>query len=162
VRIFREFREFAVKGNVVDLAVGVIIGASFGRIVSSLVEDVIMPPISLAIGRVNFSNLYLVFPGQAENLAKVEGAPTLETLRKAGVAVFAYGNFINQILQFLIVAFAVFMLVKVINRAKSTIEPPPAPGEPVTRQCPHCISDIPYKATRCKFCTSDVAEAATS
>lgn len=154
--IFKEFREFAVKGNVIDLAVGVIIGAAFGKIVTSLVEDVIMPPISLAIGRVNFSNLYLVLPGQADSLAKVKGPETLASLKEAGVAVFAYGNLINQIVQFLIVAFSVFLMVKMINRAKTQFETPAAtPAAPSTKQCPYCLSDVPLKATRCKFCTSE-------
>lgn len=153
--LLKEFREFAVKGNVIDLAVGVIIGAAFGKIVSSLVEDVIMPPISLAIGRVNFSNLYVVLPGQADTLAKVKGPATLESLKAAGVAVFAYGNLLNNIVQFLIVAFAIFLVVKAINRAKNQFEQPVPISEPVTKQCPHCLSDVPIKATRCKYCTSE-------
>lgn len=157
MEIFKEFREFAVKGNVIDLAVGVIIGAAFGKIVTSLVEDVIMPPISLAIGRVNFSNLYLVLPGQTDSMAKVKGPETLASLKEAGVAVFAYGNLINQIVQFLIVAFSVFLMVKMINRAKNQFENPPeaAPSAPTTKPCPYCLSDVPIKATRCKFCTSE-------
>ena len=155
--LFKEFREFAVKGNVIDLAVGVIIGAAFGKIVTSLVEDVIMPPISLAIGKVNFSNLYMVLPGQSDSLAKVKGPQTLESLKAAGVAVFAYGNLLNQVIQFLIVAFSVFLMVKALTKAKTQFDNPvpAAPSAPTTKECPFCLSEVPIKATRCKFCTSE-------
>ncbi len=155
--LFREFREFAVKGNVIDLAVGVIIGAAFGKIVTSLVEDVIMPPIGVALGKVDFTNLFSVLPGQEASLAKVKGDLTLASAKEAGVAVFAYGNFINQIVQFLIVAFAVFLLVRALNRAKAHFEAPTPSTEPITKQCPHCLSDVPVKASKCKFCTSTLA-----
>ena len=156
--LFREFRDFAVKGNVIDLAVGVIIGAAFGKIVASVVEDVIMPPLGTVLGKVDFKDLYWVVPGQdAAKLADFGAAPSLANAKAKGIAVLAYGNFFNQVLQFVIVAFAVFLLVKAINTARSKLEKPAEAGEPVTKQCPHCLSDIPIKATKCKFCTADIA-----
>lgn len=154
-----------MKGNVVDLAVGVIIGGAFGKIVSSLVEDVIMPPIGVVLGRVDFSSLFLRLPGQdAKILSYLQKNPgadidaiSLAQAKQAGIAVFAYGQFINQIIQFTIVAFAVFLLVKAINRAKAHVEPPTPASEPVTKECPLCLSDIPAKATRCKYCTAEIA-----
>jgi len=135
--MFKEFKEFAVKGNVVDMAVGIIIGAAFGTIVKSLVDDVIMPPIGLLLGRVDFSNLVITLKEGAEGVAPV-------TLR--------YGAFLNTIVSFLIVSFAVFFLVKGINRLKRQEAAPPA--EPATKDCPYCFSAIPIKATRCPHCTS--------
>lgn len=155
--IFREFREFAVKGNVIDLAVGVIIGAAFGKIVTSVVEDLVMPPIGALLGKVDFKDLFVVLPGQdAAKVAKVEATHSLAAAKAEGVAVVAYGNFFNQIVQFVIVAFAVFLLVKAVNSARRKFEKPVEASEPVTKQCPHCLSDIPIRATRCKFCTSDL------
>jgi large conductance mechanosensitive channel len=140
--MFKEFREFASRGNVVDLAVGVIIGAAFGKIVTSLVSDVIMPPIGMALGRINFKDLFVALnSGTYASLAEAQAkaAPTLN-----------YGLFLNTVLEFLIVAFAVFLLVKQINRLKA----PPPPAE--ARTCPYCISGIPLKATRCPHCTSEL------
>lgn len=137
--MFKEFKEFAVKGNVVDMAVGIIIGAAFGTIVKSLVDDVIMPPIGLLLGRVDFSNLVITLKEGAEGVTPV-------TLR--------YGAFLNTIVSFLIVSFAVFFLVKGINRLKRQEAAPPA--TPATKDCPYCFSAIPIKATKCPYCTSSL------
>jgi large conductance mechanosensitive channel len=139
MNILKEFREFAVKGNVIDLAVGVIIGASFGKITTSLVNDVLMPPIGAMLGKVDFSNLFVAI-GSGDY-------PSLQAAREAGVPVVAYGMFINTLIDFTIVAFAVFLLVKQINRLKKA----PAPSE---KACPECASMIPLAAKKCKFCTT--------
>lgn len=142
--MLKEFKEFALKGNVLDLAVGIIIGAAFGRIVNSLVNDILMPPFGLLLGKINFSDLYFNLSGTTYAslaAAKEAGAPTLN-----------YGIFINEVISFLIVSFAIFILVKQINRFK----PPASASEPATKQCPHCLSTIPVKATRCAFCTSQL------
>lgn len=145
-----EFREFAVKGNVVDMAVGIIIGAAFGAIVKSLVDDVIMPPIGLILGNVDFSSLFVVLRGGAK--AAGPYATPAEAVA-AGAVTLNYGKFINSVVSFLIVAWAVFMLVKSVNRFKR--ETPPAPAvTPATKECPFCFSTIPIKATRCPGCTS--------
>lgn len=146
--MFKEFRDFAARGNVIDLAVGVIIGVAFGKIVTSLVNDLIMPPIGLMLGRISFTELFVPLNGAhyaslAE--ARAEGAPTLN-----------YGLFLNSIVEFLIVAFAVFLLVRQINRLKTPVSVPPAPDQ---RDCPFCISRIPAAARRCPFCTSEVTAA---
>jgi len=142
--MLEEFKKFAMRGNVVDMAVGIIIGAAFGKIVTSLVNDVIMPPLGKLMGGVDFSNLFV-------NLGS-ESYPSLAAAQAAGAATINYGVFINTLLDFLIVAFAIFMLVKAMNRLK-TAEPPKAPD---TRACPECLSEIPLSARRCKFCTSQV------
>jgi large conductance mechanosensitive channel len=148
--MFKEFKEFAMKGNVVDMAVGIIIGAAFGSIIKSLVADVIMPPIGLLLGNVDFSNLFLVI-----KQAPVEGVfATLAEAQKAGAVTINYGMFINTIISFLIVAFAIFLVIKNLNALKREEEAPPE--EPTTKECPHCISEIPIKATRCGFCTSEL------
>ena len=146
--MFREIKEFAMRGNVVDLAVGVIIGAAFGTIVTSLVNDVIMPPIGLALGGLDFKDFFIALNGQSY--------PTLQAAKAAGAPVIAYGSFLNTVVNFLIVAFAIFLLVKQVNRFQ---RPAPA-AAPVTKECPYCISAIPLKATRCPNCTSDVIAAA--
>ena len=146
--MWKEFKEFAVKGNVVDMAVGIIIGAAFGKIVTSAVEDVIMPPIGLVLGGVDFSNLYLNFSGQSY--------PSLEAAKAAGAATLNYGIFLNAIINFLIVAFAVFLLVKGVNRLKRQEASLPPPFSK-TKACPYCLSQVPIQATRCAFCTSDLA-----
>lgn len=148
--MMKEFREFAVKGNVVDMAVGIIIGAAFGTIVKSLVSDVIMPPIGLLLGNVDFSNLFIVLK---------QGMPpgpyaALVDASNAGAVTINYGMFINTVISFLIVAFAVFILVKNINRLKRK-EEAPAPA-PTTKDCPYCYSAVPIKATRCPHCTSEL------
>lgn len=141
---FAEFREFAMRGNVVDLAVGIIIGGAFGTITTSLVNDVLMPPIGLILGQVDFSDLFINLSGQTyESLAAAQaaGAPTIN-----------YGRFITTVINFLIVAFAVFLLVRGINRLRrQDAAPPPAP---TTKNCAFCFTDIPIKATRCPNCTS--------
>ena len=141
--MFEEFEKFAMRGNVIDMAVGVIIGGAFGKIVSSLVSDVIMPPIGMAMGKVNFTELFIVLNGKE--------FATLEAAKKAGAPVLAYGSFIQTVLDFLILAFVVFLMVQQIN--KLTPEPEPAP-EP--RLCPFCKSEIPEDATKCPHCTSDL------
>ena len=148
--MLKEFKEFAMRGNVVDMAVGIIIGAAFGKIVSSLVKDVIMPPIGLMMGNVDFTNLFIDLSGQAyESLAAAQ---------EAGAATINYGVFINTVLDFIIVAFAIFMVIKQMNRLKKKEEEAP-PAAPTTKECPHCLSTIPIKATRCGHCTSELQAA---
>jgi len=145
--MLKEFREFVMRGNVLDMAVGIIIGAAFGKIVSSLVSDVLMPPIGLVLGQVNFSNLFL-------NLSETPYA-SVEAAKAAGAPTINYGLFLNSVVDFLIIAAVIFMLLKQINRLKR--EPPPT--TPTTKSCPYCISTIPIKATRCPNCTSEVKAA---
>jgi large conductance mechanosensitive channel len=142
----KEFRDFIAKGNVLDLAIAVIIGAAFGKIVTSLVEGVLMPPLGLALGRIDFSSLFIV-------LDTSKGVPvSLADAKDKGVPVIAYGAFINDIVNFLVVAFVVFLVVKQANRLK---RPAPA-AAPTTRPCPYCLSEIPIKATRCASCCADL------
>ncbi|HKI82830.1 MAG TPA: large conductance mechanosensitive channel protein MscL [Candidatus Krumholzibacteria bacterium] len=148
--MLKEFKEFAIKGNAVDMAVGIIIGAAFSTIVKSLVADIIMPPIGLLLGGVDFSNLFVVLKRGAEVAGPYE---SLVAAQEAGAVTVNIGVFINTIISFLIVAFAVFFVVRSINRLKRE-EPAPAPAEPTTKECPQCLSTIPLKATRCAFCTS--------
>ena len=148
--MFKEFKEFAMRGNVVDMAVGIIIGAAFGTIVKSLVADIIMPPIGLLLGNVDFSNLFVVLKGTSTGDAFV----SLAEAKKAGAVTLNYGLFFNTIISFMIVAFAVFLLIKGLNSLKRKEEK--APEEPTTKECPRCFSEIPIKATRCKFCTSEL------
>lgn len=150
--MFKEFKEFAVKGNVVDMAVGIIMGAAFGTIVSSLVADVVMPPIGILLGNVDFSSLFVVLKESATTAGPYA---SLADAQKAGAVTLNYGKFINTIISFLIVAIAMFLLIRVINKLKR--EAPPAP--PDTRECPHCCSTISIKATRCAHCTADVPAA---
>jgi large conductance mechanosensitive channel len=145
--MFKEFKEFAMRGNVIDMAVGIIIGAAFGTIVKSLVSDVIMPPIGLLLGNVDFTNLFIVLKGGAGASFK-----TLAEAQEVGAVTLNYGVFINTIISFLIVAFAVFLVIRNINRLKKQEEAPPA--EPTTKECPQCFSTISIKASRCSFCTS--------
>ena len=139
-----EFKKFALKGNVLDLAVGVVIGAAFNQIVNSLVNDVIMPPLGFIVGKVDFSNLYL-------NLGRTPYASLAEA-REAGAPVIAYGLFLNHVINFLIVAFAVFLLVRQVNRWR----PAPPPEPPKTKECPYCLSAVPVGAVKCAHCTSDL------
>ena len=144
--MWKEFKEFAVKGNAIDLAVGVIIGAAFGKIVSSIVEDLLMPPVGRIVGNLDFSNLYVPLSDKITS-----GLPLAEA-RKIG-PVFAYGDFITVTINFIIVAFCIFLVVKGINRLKR-----PAPhAEPVVKDCPACVMTIPIKATRCPHCTTDLS-----
>jgi large conductance mechanosensitive channel len=148
--MLKEFREFIARGNVIDLAVAVIIGAAFGKIVTSLVEGVLMPPLGLLLGRVDFSSLFFV-------LDATKGAPaSLAEAKNAGIPVIAYGAFLNDIVNFLIIAFAIFILVKQANRFK---RPTPEPPAPPTRECPYCISTIPTRASRCPACCADLRAA---
>jgi large conductance mechanosensitive channel len=148
--MFKEFREFAMKGNVLDLAVGIIIGAAFGKIITSFVSDVLMPPVGLLLGKVDFSNLFINLSDQTY--------PTLKAAKDAGAATLNYGLFLNSVIDFLIVAFAVFLLVRQINKLKRQ-EPTPAPDK---KDCPFCLSSIPIKASRCPQCTSQLAGAKVS
>jgi len=146
--MFKEFREFAMRGNVLDMAVGIIIGIAFGAIVTSLVNDIIMPPIGLALGRIDFSNLFLNLSGGSY--------ATLAAARDAGAVTINYGVFVNAVINFLIVAFVLFMVVRSMNKLKRREE---APAEPTTKECPFCLSQIPIKATRCPHCTSQLKAA---
>jgi len=146
--MLKEFKEFAAKGNVVDMAVGIIIGGAFGTIVKSLVADVLMPPIGLLLGGVDFTNLFIVLKqGSAQGAIN-----SLAEAQAAGAVTINYGVFLNAVVSFLIVAFAVFLLVKQINRFKREEVAPPV--VPTTRECPHCCSEISLKATKCPQCTS--------
>jgi large conductance mechanosensitive channel len=148
--MLKEFKEFAMKGNVVDMAVGIIIGAAFGKIITSMVNDIIMPPIGKLMGNVNFSDLFVSLdPG------KTEGIVSLAKAKEAGAAVIAYGQFINIVIDFVIVAFCIFMLVRAMNSLKRPA-PAAAPAAPTTKPCHYCLSDIPLKATRCPHCTSEL------
>lgn len=144
--MLKEFRDFAMRGNVVDMAVGIIIGAAFGKIISSLVADVIMPPIGLLLGKVDFSDLYISLSGASFD--------SLDAAKKAGAPVIAYGAFINTVLDFVIVAFAIFILIKQVNRLRALTEKPQPAAAATTRECPYCLSTIPLGATRCGHCTS--------
>ena len=148
--MLKEFREFAMRGNVVDMAVGIIIGAAFGLIVKSLVSDVIMPPIGLLLGNVDFSNLFVIL----KQGATAGPYASLADAQKAGAVSINYGAFINTIISFLIVAFAIFILIRGLNKLKRKEEAPPA--EPTDKECPYCLSKIPIKAKRCAFCTSEL------
>lgn len=144
--MFKEFKEFAMRGNVLDMAIGIIIGAAFGKIVSSFVNDILMPPIGLLLGQVDFSNLFINLSGVPYTSlaeAKAAGAPTIN-----------YGVFLNTVLDFVIVAFAVFLVIRQINRLRR--QPEPAPAAPTTKECPYCFSVISIRATRCPYCTSEV------
>ena len=147
--MLEEFKKFAMRGNVVDMAVGIIIGAAFGKIVSSLVNDVIMPPIGKLMGGVDFTGLFV-------NLGDVPYA-TLAAAQEAGAPTINYGVFINTVLDFLIVAFAMFMAIKGMNSLKKKEEE--APAAPDTKECPECLSEIPLAAKRCRYCASEVASA---
>ena len=148
--MFKEFREFAVKGNMVDMAVGIIIGAAFGTIITSLVSDIIMPPIGLLLGNVDFSALFMVLK---EGKVSAPYA-SLADAKAAGAVTLNYGVFINTIVSFLIVGFAVFLVVKNVNRMKKEEQAPPA--VPTTKECPFCLSVIPIKAVKCGNCTSEL------
>ena len=142
--MWKEFKEFMMRGNVLDMAVGIVIGMAFGKIVTSFVEDVLMPPIGRLIGRVDFSNLFVSLSGQHYD--------TLAAAKAAGAATINYGVFVNAVLNFLIVAFAIFLLIRQVNRLKR----PAAAPAPVTKECPFCYSSIALKATRCAGCTSEL------
>jgi large conductance mechanosensitive channel len=148
--MWREFRAFIARGNVIDLAVGVIIGAAFGRIVTTLVEGIIMPPIGVVLGRIDFSSLFYV-------LDTSKGIPaSLSDAKAKGIPVLAYGQFINDIVSFLIVALAVFLLIKQVNRITSAVDKPAPAAAPTMKECPYCASTISIKAKRCPHCTSQL------
>lgn len=142
--MLKEFREFALRGNVLDMAIGIIVGVAFGRIITSLVNDIIMPPIGLILGRVDFADLFVSLNGKTY--------PSLAAAKAAGAATINYGTFLNTILDFVIVAFVMFLVVRQANRAF-----PPAPAAVTTRECPFCLSQIAIKASRCPNCTSQIA-----
>ena len=144
--MLKEFKEFAMRGNVLDMAVGIIIGAAFGKIITSFVSDILMPPIGLLLGKVDFSGLFINLSGQS--------FATLAEAKKAGAATINYGLFMNTVLDFLIVAFVIFLLIKQVNRLKR--EPEVAPAAPTTKDCPYCVSAIPIAAVRCAHCTSQL------
>ena len=149
--MFKEFKEFAIKGNAVDLAVGVVIGAAFGSIVTSLVKDILMPPIGLLTGGLDFSNKFLV-------LKNAPGSPAFATpvdAVKAGAITWNYGNFVTLVINFIIVAFCIFLVVKAMNKMKK----PSPTAAPVAKDCPACTMSIPIRATRCPHCTTDLAGA---
>ena len=147
--MWKEFRQFIARGNVIDLAVGVIIGAAFGKIVTDLVEGIIMPPIGLILKRVDFQSLFFV-------LDSSKGIPaSLADAKTKGIPVIAYGQFFNDILSFLIIGLVVFLMVRQVNRIKSAVEHP-EPGQPTTKECPFCASSISIKAKRCPQCTSQI------
>jgi large conductance mechanosensitive channel len=150
--MLKDFKEFAMRGNVVDMAVGIIIGAAFGTIVRSMVSDIIMPPIGLLLGNVDFSNLFVILRG-----GTMPGPyASLVDAQTAGAVTLNYGVFINTIISFIIVVFAVFLVIRYINKLKRKEE---APAEPTTKECPHCFTTIPIKATRCPHCTSELKAA---
>ena len=146
--MLKEFKTFIMRGNVLDLAIGVIIGGAFGAIVTSLVKDIIMPPIGLLLGKVNFNNLFIDLSGK--------GYTALDAAQKDGAAVIAYGNFINTLINFLIIALVIFMVVKAVNRLSAPKPVPAAPVAPTTKECPYCKTEIPIKASRCPNCTSQL------
>jgi len=143
--MFKEFKEFVMRGNVLDLAVGIIIGAAFGKIVTSLVSDVVMPPIGLILGKVDFSNLFIDLSGAHH--------PTLAAAKSAGAATINYGTFLNTVVDFLIVAFVIFLVVREANKLKKQ----PVPAAPNTKECPFCFTAIPIPAKRCPNCTSQLS-----
>lgn len=147
--MMREFKEFAMRGNVLDLAIGVIIGGAFGAIVNSAVNDVLMPPIGKAAGNIDFKDLFVSLNGQTY--------PSLAAAKAAAAPVIAYGQFLNTVINFLIVAFIIFMIVKQVNRLNKPVDAPAA--APSTKDCPYCANAVPLKAVRCGFCTSDLSRA---
>ncbi len=144
--MLREFREFAVRGNVLDMAIGIIIGAAFGKIVTSFVGDILMPPVGLILGNADFSNLFINLSGKSY--------ATIVEAKAAGAATLNVGVFLNTVIDFLIVAFAIFLLVRQINRLKR--QPEAAPAAPTTKECAFCFSSIPVRASRCPHCTSEL------
>ena len=144
--MLKEFKEFVMRGNVLDLAVAVVIGAAFGKIIASLVDDIIMPPIGLALGNVDFANLFINLSGK--------DFPSVAAAKAAGAATLNYGIFFNTILSFLIIAFVIFLLIR--SYSKTQKPAPTPPSAPATKDCPYCLSAIPIKATRCAHCTSEL------
>ena len=147
--MFKEFKEFIMRGNVMDLAIGIIIGAAFGKIITSFVSDILMPPIGLLLGKVDFTNLFINLSGTKYD--------TLKAAKDAGAATINYGVFLGTIVDFLIVAFVIFLVIRQINRMRRQ----PEAAAPDIRECPFCLSAIPLNATRCAHCTSDLKPATT-
>jgi large conductance mechanosensitive channel len=151
--MLKEFKEFAIKGNAVDMAVGIIIGAAFGSIITSLVKDIIMPPISMLTGGLDWSNKFMILRGAPDGATFATAAEAA----KAGAITWNYGNFVTLIVNFLIVSFAIFLLVRAINNLR---KPKPGAADPVSKECPYCTMTIPIKATRCPHCTSEMSSVA--
>lgn len=147
--MLKEFKEFAIKGNVVDLAVGVIIGAAFGGVVSSLVKDILMPPIGWIVGNVDFSNLFVLLKPGGDGFGRYV---SLAEAQKSGAITLNVGLFLNSVINFLIVGLAIFLLIRSLNRLKRS--PPVTSTEPVAKECPYCVMSVPIQATRCPHCTS--------
>lgn len=147
--MFKEFKAFVMRGNVLDMAVGIIIGVAFGKVVTSLVNDILMPPIGKLLGNIDFSNFFITLSGQHYL--------TLADAKKAGAVTIAYGTFLNTVIEFLIVAFAVFVLIRSVNRLMP--KPAPVPAPPATKDCSYCRMGIPVAATRCPHCTSQLSAA---
>lgn len=147
--MLKEFKEFAMRGNVLDMAIGIVIGAAFGKIITSLVSDVIMPPIGLLLGKLDFSNLYFNLSGQPY--------ASLAAAKAAGASTINYGLFINTVIDFIIVVFVIFLLIQQVNKLKR--QPEVAAAVPTTKECPYCLSVIPIKAVRCPHCTSELKSA---
>jgi large conductance mechanosensitive channel len=142
--MLKEFKEFAMRGNVLDMAIGIVIGVAFGKIIASLVDDIVMPPIGLALGNVDFANLFINLSGK--------DYPSLAAAKAAGAATINYGIFFNTILNFLIIAFVIFLLIRQVNAMQKPKEAPAS----TTKECPQCLSTIPIKATRCAHCTVEL------
>ena len=161
-KFFQEFKEFATRGNVVDLAVGVIIGAAFQKIVTSAVNDLVMPLVGLITGNSNFNDAFLIL--RLPEGVSAEQVTSLATATELGVTTFNYGAFISAVIDFLIMAFVIFLMIKALNKASSLThhkaEEPEAPAEPATKICPYCLSEIPYKAVKCAHCASDLKDQA--
>lgn len=146
--MWSEFKKFILRGNVLDLAVAVIIGGAFGKIITSFVNDIIMPPLGLLLGKVNFTDLFIDLTGG--------GYTSLAAAKEAGAPTLNYGVFINAIIDFLIVAFVIFLVIKGVNKMQTLKKKEEAPAAPTTKECPHCCTEIPIKATRCPHCTSQL------
>jgi large conductance mechanosensitive channel len=147
--MLKEFKEFAMRGNVLDMAVGIIIGGAFGKIISSLVSDVLLPPLGLLLGKLDFGSLFINLSGKPYE--------SLAAAKASGAATINYGLFLNSVLDFVLVAFAVFLLIREVNRLKRISEKPAPAAAPTTKECPFCLSTVPIKATRCPACTSNLA-----
>ncbi len=146
--MLKEFKEFALKGNMMDMAVGIIIGGAFGTIIKSLVDDILMPPLGMLTGGIDFTNKFVVL----QEGATAGPYGTLAAAKAAGATVMSYGSFITNLISFLILALAVFLMVKGMNRLRNQAPPPP----PATKECPRCLGNVPLKASRCQFCTSEI------